>query len=310
MTGPRAQHRTALASVHVVGAGLIGASLGLALRGRDVEVSLTDRRPTVARRAAELGAGTAGLPATEPDLVVAAVPVEVVGTALAPLARRYRHAVFTDVASTKAGLLFEIETIPALQGRFVGGHPMAGSERSGPAAARADLFAGRPWAITPLHDANPVAFARTRELAGLCGAVPVVLSPVEHDDAVAVVSHLPHLLAAAAAAQLTTAPEVALQLAGQGVRDVTRVAGSDPALWQGILRSNAGPLAAVLRAVLDDLGRVADALSALSRAGDTAEAERIALAPQPQDVLLEFLSRGRQGRQRLPDQPAGSRAAD
>lgn len=306
MTGPVAQGRTALRSVHVVGAGLVGTSLGLALRGRDVAVSLTDRRPTVARRAAELGAGTAGLPAAEPDLVVAAVPVEVVGTALGPLARRYRNTVFTDLASTKAGLLLDIETIPVLRGRFVGGHPMAGSERSGPSAARADLFAGRPWAITPEHDTNPVALARTRELAGLCGAVPVVVSSAEHDEAVAVVSHLPHLLAAAAAAQLTTATDVTLQLAGQGVRDVTRVAGSDPALWQGIVRSNAGPLAAVLRAVLDDLGRVADALGELSRGGDTAEEERRAVPAEPEDVLLEFLSRGRQGRQRLPDQPAAS----
>lgn len=310
MTGPVAQGPTALRSVHVVGAGLVGTSIGLALQMRRVRVSLTDRRPAVTRRAAERGAGTAGLPAAAPDLVVAAVPVEAVSSALIPLTRRYPNAVFTDVASTKAPLLRDIETVPALGERFVGGHPMAGSERSGPAAARADLFVGRSWAITPLPSTSPVALGRTLELARLCGAVPVVVGPAEHDDAVAVVSHLPHLLAASAAAQLTTANDVALQLAGQGVRDVTRVAGSDPVLWEGIVRSNAGPLAAVLRAVLDDLGRVADALSALSGGGDTAEAERIALPAEPHDVLFEFLSRGRQGRQRLPDRPAAARAAD
>ena len=150
--------------------------------------------------------------------------------------------------------------------RYVGGHPMAGSERSGPLAASPALFDGRPWAVTP-HDASaPDAVDLVESLARVCGAVPVRLSPVEHDAAVARTSHVPHVLAALVAGQLRHAPAGHLTLSGQGVRDVTRVAGGDPVLYGQIVSANADQVLALLTDVRDRLEAVISAVGDGDRA--------------------------------------------
>jgi prephenate dehydrogenase len=274
--------------VHVVGTGLLGTSIGLALRAAGVPVWLSDANPEHLRTAISLGAGDQPPADGVAELVVVAVPpltiAEVVLDALET------GAVVTDIGSVKALPLEQVsDQAPEPQlARYVGSHPMAGSERSGPLAASAALFEGRPWAVTPHVHADPAAVALVEALVRVCGATPVRLSPVEHDLAVARTSHLPHLLAVLAAAQLTDAVPEHLTLSGQGVRDVTRVAGGDPHLYGQIIRANRTTVGALLRDVrrqLDELIHAVDETSA--------------------DTLVEILGRGVAGTQVIPGKHGG-----
>jgi len=268
-------------AVLVVGTGLVGTSVGLALRAHDVPVHLADADPRHLQAAVGRGAGTDAEPA-EVGLVVVAVPPRSLGMSVVSALARWPRAVVTDVGSVKALPLSTVLDAGADAGRYAGGHPMAGSERSGPEAASGTLFAGRPWAVTPHPGTTERAGAAVRALAELCGGFVVELTPGEHDAAVALVSHLPHLLAAVAAAQLTAATPGQLALAGQGLRDVTRVAAADPDLWGQILTANAAPLRQLLLGVRRDLD---EALNELA----TEEAAR-----------LSVLERGRRGTRLIP----------
>ena len=189
----------------MIGAGLLGASVGLAARRAGLDVLLSDESSDHVRTASGMGAGRPRTDADRPQLVVVAVPPDHLGDVIAE-ALRASDAVVTDVGSVKSGPLAAVADVPGVE-RYVGGHPMAGSERSGPLAASAALFDGRPWAVTPHETSDPEAVELVEALARLCGAVPVRLSPVEHDRAVARTSHVPHLLAALAAGRLAGRPD-------------------------------------------------------------------------------------------------------
>jgi prephenate dehydrogenase len=251
--------------VEIVGAGLLGTSIGLALRKAGIEVLLADKSADHLRTASGLGAGRPVVPEDRAQLVVVAVPPDHLGSTIREALERTAAygAVVTDVGSIKSGPLAAVGDVVGVE-RYVGGHPMAGSERSGPLAASAALFDGRPWAVTPHERSDAHAVALVEALAGLCGAVPVRLSPVEHDRAVARTSHIPHLLAALAAGRLADAPAGHLALSGQGVRDVTRVAAGDPGLYGQIVAANA-------EAVLDLLAEVRDRLDAMIAAVGSAD---------------------------------------
>lgn len=250
--------------VRIVGTGLIGTSIGLALVRLGVVVELVDADPDAALMAERIGAGSR-LVEAEPQLVVVAVPPDHVG---AVVAEQLQHtsAVVTDAASVKSKPLADAAALAgtaALAGdlaRYVGSHPMAGSERSGPLAGRADLFDGATWAITPHPASDPQAVELIRRLAEACGARTVELSVEDHDLAVARVSHLPHLMSALAAGTLVDAPSSHLQLSGQGVRDVTRIAGGDPRLWTQIVSANSAALTGLLEQIRAELDRVLVAL--------------------------------------------------
>jgi prephenate dehydrogenase len=199
--------------------------------------------------------------------------------------------VVTDIGSVKAQPLEQIadHVDEAELARYVGSHPMAGSERSGPLAASASLFDGRPWAVTPHVHADPEAVALVEELVALSGASAVRLSPVEHDLAVARTSHLPHLLAVLAAGQLTDAVPEHLSLSGQGVRDVTRVAAGDPDLYGQIIRANAAVVGELLRLLRGQLDELIDAVDASSA-----------------DDLVDILNRGVSGTQIIPGKHGGA----
>ncbi len=248
--------------VLVVGAGLLGTSIALALRAAGVDVALRDVSEENLRIATGLGAANLDADAVDPRLVVVAVPPDHLAEQVTE-ALRGTDAVVTDVGSVKGAPLEETRRqVDAAQlARYVGSHPMAGSERSGPFAASAALFDGRPWAVTPHDAAAPASVEAVTELARLCGATPVTFSPDEHDQAVARTSHLPHLLAALVAGRLTDAPREHLALSGQGVRDVTRIAAGDPGLWQQIVTANTEALTALLRDVRDDVDTLLLALS-------------------------------------------------
>ncbi|MDQ4086359.1 MAG: prephenate dehydrogenase [Actinomycetota bacterium] len=247
--------------VLVVGCGLVGTSVGLALRHRGLPVHLRDRDPQVVATASDLGAGDAAALSAEPSVVVVAVPPDHVGPVVVEALRTWPHAVVTDVGSVKTRPLEAVARATSDIGRYVGGHPMAGSERSGPLAASLDLFDGRMWAVTPHEGADAAAVDAVATLARLCGAEPVRMSPAEHDEAVARVSHVPHVLAVLAAARLDGAPGDHLRLSGQGIRDVTRIAAGDPGLWQQILAGNAPAVARLLSDVRADLDRFIGELS-------------------------------------------------
>ena len=275
--------------VEIVGAGLLGTSIGLAAARAGVEVILSDVSAENVRTASGLGAGRPRVPEDRPDLVVVAVPPDHLAEAIIG-ALRAGGAVVTDVGSVKGAPLAEVaaRVSAAELARYVGSHPMAGSERSGPLAASAALFDGRPWAITPHADAAANAVALVEELVRSCGAMATTLTPDEHDRAVARTSHLPHLAAVLVASRLAGAPTEHLALSGQGVRDVTRVAGSDPDLWQQILTANAA-------AVTDLLGEVRADLDALIAA--VGEGRR--------DVLATILGAGVAGTRAIPGKHGG-----
>jgi prephenate dehydrogenase len=275
--------------VLIVGSGLLGTSIGLACRATGLEVLLADAAAENVRTASGLGAGRPVQTGDRPQLVVVAVPPDHLGEAIAEAIRR-SNAVVTDVGSIKTRPLAEVSSrvTPAELTRYVGSHPMAGSERSGPLAASAALFDGRPWAITPHADSAVAAVEVVADLVRLCGAVPVRLTPEEHDRAVARTSHVPQLLAVLMAARLVGAPADHLALSGQGVRDVTRIAGSDPALWQQIVSGNSA-------AVLDVLAEVSHHLETLIKAVATGE----------RDTLESLLAQGVAGTRAIPGKHGG-----
>ncbi|MBW9204947.1 prephenate dehydrogenase [Mumia sp. zg.B53] len=254
------QSRALPGPVLVVGCGLVGTSLALALTRSGAEVHLRDTRPEHARTAEMLGAGTLAAP-ERVALVVVAVPPDYVAEVVAEALGEWPDAVVTDVASVKLPPLQALASAgtDGLE-RYVGSHPMAGSERSGPTAASENLFEGRAWAITPHAAVSDAAMELVRDLGRTAGATLVEMPPDEHDVAVARVSHLPQVMSVLTAARLHGGPTDHLALAGQGLRDVTRIAGSDPGLWRQILYANRLPLVELLRGVRDDLDELLDGI--------------------------------------------------
>ncbi|MFJ3207707.1 prephenate dehydrogenase [Streptomyces flaveolus] len=271
----------------VVGTGLIGTSIGLAMSRRGITVHLVDRDTSAARTAAALGAGVTATPTGPVDLAVIAVPPRAVADVLAEQHARGLARSYTDVASVKTLPTRKADAGLPDPSCYVGGHPMAGREQSGPLAARADLFDGRAWVLTPSTQTSQTALNHALELVALCGAVPLVMDSEVHDQAVALTSHAPHVVASLMAARLQHGPPEALRLVGQGLRDATRIAAGDPQLWADILRSNAAPVARVLRELANDLAALLTAL------------EDAARNDGPQDPgtgpMVDLLERGAEG---------------
>ncbi len=250
-----------LSPVVVIGAGLVGASVGCALTAAGEQVHLSDLRGSHARVAASLGAGTVEPPvAADVRLVVVAVPPAALGPVIAESLQTYPNATITDVGSVKAGVLHQLWDSSVELDRYVGSHPMAGSQRTGPMTAHADLFVDRTWVITPHRRSAPGGVEVVRSLVASCRAHAVVMDVERHDAAVARVSHLPHLMSVLMAQRLTEMSTEQLELAGQGLRDVTRIAGSDPDLWQQIIGANSVALLPELRAVRDTLDDLIEAV--------------------------------------------------
>jgi prephenate dehydrogenase len=273
--------------VHIIGAGLLGTSIGLALSEKGVDVTLADASPTAVRLAVDYGAGRAPRADDRPRLVVVAVPPDVTAATVAQALVEHPDAIVTDVASVKGSVLAELHDLGADVSRYLGTHPMAGRERGGPISARADLFLGRPWVLAG-HDG--ISYRRAGAIEDLIldvGAVPIEMSVDEHDRSVAMISHVPQLVASAMAARLRTASNGAVGLAGQGVRDVTRIAASDPGLWVQILSANAEPVAEILRGVRDDVDALLTAL---------ADPE----APGSRRALADLIAAGNAGVARIP----------
>lgn len=263
----------------VVGTGLIGGSIGLALRERGWHVSGRDRDPEREAQALERGALDAVGDDDDAEITFVATPVGAVADQ-ASVALKGRGVV-TDVGSVKTSIVAALAAP-----RFVGGHPMAGSEQDGLQGADASLFSGSVWVLTPVPGTDADAHSLVRSVVTSLGAEVVELSPARHDELVAVVSHVPHLAAAALmglAAGRAEEHGVVLRLAAGGFRDMTRVAAGDPGMWPDICMEN-GP------AIVELLTDLEAALAGV----------RHSVAATDRDGLLALLARARAARRSLP----------
>ncbi|MEV5681328.1 MULTISPECIES: prephenate dehydrogenase [unclassified Streptomyces] len=277
---------TGLERVIVIGSGLIGTSIALALTRAGVEVALDDLDPDALDQARRMGAGTVLTEDTPvADLVVIATPPSAVVDTLCDAQARGLGRAYTDVAGAKEHIWTEAELRGSDLLGYVPGHPMAGRELSGPGAAQADLFTGRPWILCPYPTVDPEALAAVDELVFVCGGRRKDLTPAAHDRAVAALSHVPQVISSALAAQLTDLGPEVLALAGTGVGDTTRIAGSDPRLWADILGQNAASVA-------DTVERMAGELASLA-------AELRKGGADPSDAAGELVARGNRGRAAL-----------
>jgi prephenate dehydrogenase len=282
--------------VTLIGVGLIGGSLGMALRARGLArevVGITRAESGIAqaraRGAIDRGTVDPAAGVDGADLVVLAVPPEQV----VPMARRViphlqPATLLTDVASVKAEVVKSIEALikPESRAAFIGGHPMAGNEGEGIAAAEPGLFEGTVYLVTPTPATPRAAVESVAGLARGVGAVPVEMAPDEHDRAVALVSHLPYLVAAA----LMGTTGGAVPAAGPAFRDATRVAGSPVAMWTQICRLNRDQIQRALRTFRNELDR----LEAAIEDGDQL------------DTLLEAARRARRRLGAMPDHPGST----
>lgn len=283
--------------VHIIGAGLIGTSLAMVLVRAGVMVSISDSSPTHEALAADLSGARQGSDvAAEVEVVIVATPPDVTARVIERALARWPTATVTDVASIKTAIQDDLEARGVLgRERYVGAHPMAGRERSGPISARVDLFEGRPWVVTATAATSPAAIAAVCAVAEAAGAVVRRLTPAAHDLAVAAVSHVPQVVASLVAAELIGVSDEAISLAGQGLRDVTRIAASDPMLWTQILAGNAAAVACQLRSLTSRLDEVVAALEALAEAGPTAIS-----VPGARAALAEVIAAGNLGHARIP----------
>jgi prephenate dehydrogenase len=264
--------------------GLIGGSLGMGLRARGWHVTGRDAAPGAAEEAKAAGALDEVGEDPEAEITFVATPV---GAVAAEAARVLAQpglgpdATVTDVGGVKAPVVAAVD-----DPRFVGGHPMAGSEQVGLQGAGPDLFAGATWVLTPTARTDPRAYARARAVAGSLGAEVLSLTPEQHDDLVAVVSHVPHLTAATLMnlADRRAAEHAALlRLAAGGFRDMTRVAAGQPDIWPDVCAENAAAIVAGLDALVEALTAV-----------------RARVAERDRDALLRDLSNAAEARRSLP----------
>ena len=284
--------------VLIIGAGLLGASLGMRLSKLGLPVFLRDIYPVVSALACDMGAGQRWEEdCPDPALVIVATPPDVAADQVIAALKEFPTALVTDVASVKSVILEDVAQAGADLTRYVGSHPMAGRERSGTAFAREDLFESRPWVIVPNQETDPGAVLAMRTLALDVGSLPLQLDAETHDQSVALVSHVPQLVSSLLAAQLAKALPESLGLSGQGLRDTTRIASSDPALWAAIIAGNAEHVAKVLRGFADDMQQV---LHALEHPG--------AAIPSPSLVGAVTLAmrQGNLGVARIPGKPGGA----
>ena len=272
-----------LTSARIVGSGLIGTSIGLGLVQRGVQVHMVDSDVKAQSLANDL---VGGVSISNPDLVVLAIPTSQLAAVIREESQLNPQSTFIDVGSVKSEVVLQVETISGLSRRFLPTHPMAGREIGGASSARADLFQGRSWILTPSADVDSVSRQLVLELIEHLGATPIELSALDHDRAVARISHLPQIASSLIAKQLTGTPPEWMELAGQGLRDTTRIAGSDESLWKEIIYSNRNELQQLLVNLQNDLQSMIDSLE------------------DPQQIA-RLIAQGRAGKALIPGKHGG-----
>jgi prephenate dehydrogenase len=272
-----------ISRVRIVGSGLIGTSIGLGLVQRGVHVQMVDRDLKAQALANDL---VGGGEITDPELVVLAMPTSHLTEVIERENQLNLNCTFMDVGSVKSEVVLHVQSISGLSKRFLPTHPMAGREIGGAGSARADLFQGRSWILTPTADVDPASRALVLEVIELLGAAPIELSALDHDRAVAKISHLPQIASSLIAKQLTGTPSEWMELAGQGLRDTTRIAGSDESLWKEIIYSNRTELRQLLINLQNDVQAMIDSLN------------------DPEEIAA-LIAQGRAGKSLIPGKHGG-----
>jgi len=277
---------SSFSGVRIVGSGLIGTSIALALAKNSIRVDLVDNDARSENLANDLAMGEKVL---DPELVIFALPSQHLSMVIEREYSLNPKSTFIDIGSVKTNPLQVVSASKLPLTQFVATHPMAGREIGGPESARGDLFEGRSWVLTP-QGSSTQSIERAKKLVDLLGATPIEMEPLEHDKAVAAISHLPQILSSALAKQLQDYPDEWLALAGQGLRDTVRIAGSDPKLWQEIISMNREKISPVLHALIRDLQSFEKLLNSDG------------------DYLLEIgslIEEGRVGRAKIPGKHGG-----
>jgi prephenate dehydrogenase len=241
----------------IIGAGLIGTSIALRLKELGWQVHLRDSEQANEKIAMDLVKASAD--SDQPELVIIATPPNVVGDVLRVEYPRYPDATFIDISSVKTKVLLEVDSISGLRERFLGTHPIAGRELSGPQSARSDLFEGRAWIITPGPEVDSRTITYIEEFISSLGGISYKMKPEEHDFLFARISHLPQLLSTSLATSLNEVGD-SINLAGQGLRDMLRLAGSSGDVWSEILFANSDQ---VLRSIDELKKKIEEVESAL-----------------------------------------------
>jgi prephenate dehydrogenase len=229
---------------------------------------------------------TGGVVVVDPDLVIFALPTPGLSQVIKREIAINTQSTFMDVGSVKSEVVLQVKTFSGLSTRFLPTHPMAGREIGGAGSARADLFQGRSWILTPEADCSQESKKLVLELIAILGATPIELSALDHDAAVAKISHLPQIAASLVAKQLTGTPSEWMELAGQGLRDTTRIAGSDEKLWKEIIYSNRAEISELLISLQNDLTQMIKSLD------DPAK-------------IAELIAAGRDGKAMIPGKHGG-----
>ena len=272
-----------LSKVRIVGSGLIGTSIALGLVQRGISVEMVDSDASSQSLAKDLVGGGS---VVDPELVILALPTSRLPLVIEGEFSLNPNSTFMDVGSVKNEVVLKVETFPGLSTRFLPTHPMAGREIGGAGSARADLFQGRSWILTPSTDLQESSKNLVLELISILGATPIELSAADHDRAVAKISHLPQVAASLVAKQLTGTPAEWMELAGQGLRDTTRIAGSDESLWKEIIHSNRAELHELLINLQNDLQVMIESLEDPSK-------------------IAELMAAGRDGKALIPGKHGG-----
>ena len=276
----------------VVGAGLIGSSVALAANHAGWTVRIQDVDEPSTTKAAELTRLAAMEEDFRPEVVCVAVPPASAALEIVAALRQYPQATVIDVASVKAELAQEVYAFGAISDRYLPTHPMAGKELSGPAAAAYDLFIDRLWIVCPNPKASEQDRDRVSSLISVCGALEFSLAPEVHDEVVAKTSHAPQVLSSVLAGLIGQLDEKQVTVSGQGLRDMTRLAGSNVELWSEILQANRRPVAAALRETAERLVEVAEGLEV-----------------EDGKAIREMLERGRVGKSQIPGKHGAPRMA-
>ncbi len=276
---------TSLTHVRIVGAGLIGTSIALALRATGIAVTLCDSDSRAQALARDLMGAKNGEELGVEDLCIIATPPDVIAEVMKAELSRNPGLRVMDISSIKTKPLHDVSSIGCDLSLFAPTHPMAGREVSGPQSARGDLFQGRPW-ILCLDGVDPALAQMVRDVVGRCGAIPLDRTVDEHDKGVALVSHLPQMVASLLASQLVAGQGSELELAGAGLRDTTRIADSDAALWAHILAGNSAALKPLLISLQNDLSH------AIENLDDPA-------------AMAQLISNGQRGRAVIPGKHGG-----
>jgi prephenate dehydrogenase len=273
-------------NVKVIGAGLIGTSIALGLKAAGYHITIEDEYPEAEAIAQNL-VGQVGAGAI-PEIVIIATPISTIPGLIITLSKLYHDSIFIDIGGLKSEVIADVAVFPEIMNRFCPTHPMAGREIAGALAARADLFQGRIWIYTPTEMTGEFAIHTALEIIDSLGGVPVVLTAEEHDEAIAGISHFPQIISSLLSVSLENISEEYLSLAGQGLKDVSRLAGSDPDLWSELLHANR-------HAVSEYLAAFADSLNDLSTS----------LLNDDLRKTHEILERGRENHRRIPGKHRG-----